>query len=424
MSYQMYSSRAKDLLADIKEQYPDKEGVVVLFAGFEGEEHRFVQESSFYYSTGLHEPAIVYVMDMQGKKTLYVPNCMKERSKWVVAPLELTDAYAKKIGVDEIKVLGSTCAGYQMHPFFPQSEYENLLHDLKVALGRDGVLYTLAPNSSHGYVEQRLILQHLQSFGFKPEIIDISPIVAELRRTKDMHEIEQMYKAVDITCIAQDAAAKAIGNGQTEAEVQASLEYIITGSQAEPSFPSIVGSGKNATILHYTENTGTMQDGDLVVVDIGARYNNYCADITRTYPVSGKFTQRQKEIYNVVLETQEYIADLAKPGIWLSNADKPDESLNHLARTFITGKGYGKYFPHGIGHFLGLDVHDVGDYKKPLKVGDVITIEPGIYIPEENIGIRIEDDYWIVKDGAMCLSEGLPKSAKEIEAMVQDKFSD
>ncbi len=424
MSYQMYSLRAKDLLADIKEKHPDKEGVVVLFAGFEGEEHRFVQESSFYYYTGLHEPSVVFVMDMQGKTTLYVPNCMNERSKWVVAPLELTDGYAKKIGVNEIKLLGTTCAGYQMHPFFPQSEYENLLQDLKQKIGSDGVLYTLSPNAPYGYIEQRLILQRLQSFGFKQEIIDISPIVADMRRTKDMYEIEQMYKAVDITCLAQDAAAKTIADGQTEAEVQASLEYIITGSQAEPSFPSIVGSGKNAAILHYTENDGTMQNGDLVVIDIGARYNNYCADITRTYPVSGTFTPRQKEVYNIVLETQEYIAEKAKAGIWLSNADKPDESLNHLARKFITEKGYGDYFPHGIGHFLGLDVHDVGDYKKPLKVGDVITIEPGIYIPEENIGIRIEDDYWIVKDGAMCLSEGLPKSVKEIESMVQDKFSD
>jgi Xaa-Pro aminopeptidase len=239
-----------------------------------------------------------------------------------------------------------------------------------------------------------------------------------------MHEMELMYKAVDITCLAQDAAAKAISNDMTEAEVQASLEYIITGSQAAPSFPSIVGSGKNAAILHYTENNGIMKNGDLVVVDIGARYKQYCADITRTYPVSGKFTDRQKEIYTIVLETQEYIADRAKPGVWLSNADKPERSLNHLAKAFIKEKGYEQYFPHGIGHFLGLDVHDVGDYKEPLKEGDVITIEPGIYIKDEHIGIRIEDDYWIIKDGAICLSEGLPKSIKEIEQMVQEKFSE
>lgn len=422
MSYKTYALRRKDLLADVKEQHPDKNGVIVLLAGFENEEHRFVQESSFYYLTGLDEPAVALVIDMQGKTTLYVPNCLKERAKWVVAPLEVTDAYAKKIGVDAIKLLGTTCAGYQMHPFFPQSEYEQLLKDVKQLIGKDGVLFTLSPATPYGYIEQRLLLQRLQSFGFNVPIVDISPIVAKLRRSKDMDEIEQMYKAVDITCLAQDAAAKAIADGQSEAEVQASLEYIITGSEAQPSFPSIVGSGKNAAILHYNQNNGTMKNGDLVVVDIGARYNNYCADITRTYPVSGTFTDRQKEVYNIVLEAQTYIADLAKPGMWLSNAEKPEQSLNHLAKKFMQEKGYGHYFPHSIGHYLGLDVHDVGSYKEPLKVGDVITIEPGIYIPEEHIGIRIEDDYWIVKDGAMCLSEGLPKSVNEIEKMVQDKF--
>lgn len=424
MSYQMYALRRKDFISDIKEAYPAKDGIVVLFAGFEQEERRFVQESSFYYLTGLNEPSLVLVMDLQGKTTLYMPNCMKERSKWVVAPLEMTAEYAKKIGVDEVKLLGSSCDGYQMHPFFPQSEYEQLLKDIDQQIKDNNTIFTFAPETQYGYVEQRLILQRLQSFGFKPSIVDVSSIVARLRRSKDMHEMELMYKAVDITCLAQDAAAKAISNDMTEAEVQASLEYIITGSQAAPSFPSIVGSGKNAAILHYTENNGIMKNGDLVVVDIGARYKQYCADITRTYPVSGKFTDRQKEIYTIVLETQEYIADRAKPGVWLSNADKPERSLNHLAKAFIKEKGYEQYFPHGIGHFLGLDVHDVGDYKEPLKEGDVITIEPGIYIKDEHIGIRIEDDYWIIKDGAICLSEGLPKSIKEIEQMVQEKFSE
>jgi Xaa-Pro aminopeptidase len=420
----MYALRRKDFISDIKEAYPAKDGIVVLFAGFEQEERRFVQESSFYYLTGLNEPSLVLVMDLQGKTTLYMPNCMKERSKWVVAPLEMTAEYAKKIGVDEVKLLGSSCDGYQMHPFFPQSEYEQLLKDIDQQIKDNNTIFTFAPETQYGYVEQRLILQRLQSFGFKPSIVDVSSIVARLRRSKDMHEMELMYKAVDITCLAQDAAAKAISNDMTEAEVQASLEYIITGSQAAPSFPSIVGSGKNAAILHYTENNGIMKNGDLVVVDIGARYKQYCADITRTYPVSGKFTDRQKEIYTIVLETQEYIADRAKPGVWLSNADKPERSLNHLAKAFIKEKGYEQYFPHGIGHFLGLDVHDVGDYKEPLKEGDVITIEPGIYIKDEHIGIRIEDDYWIIKDGAICLSEGLPKSIKEIEQMVQEKFSE
>lgn len=424
MSYQPYQLRRKDLVARIRETYPNQNGLVVLFAGFETEIHRFLQESSFYYFTGLNDPALVLTIDMQGKTTVYVPNCLAERAKWVTLTLDTSPACAKKIGADAIVCLGQECSGYQMHPFFPKEQIAHLLDDLHAELKDDGKLFVLSPLSTSGYVEQRTLLQRLQAFGAHQQLIDISSIVAQMRRTKDMQEMEEIFRAVEITCLAQEAAAKTITNGMSEAEVQASLEYIIIGSGSQPSFPSIVGSGQNATVLHYNENNGIMKNGDLVVVDIGARYKHYCADITRTYPVSGTFTPRQKEIYSIVLETQTYIASKACPGVWLSNAQKPEESLNHLAKEFIKSKGYGDYFPHGIGHYLGLDVHDVGDYAEPLKVGDVITIEPGIYIPEERIGVRIEDNYWIVKDGVICLSEALPKSIVEIEHMVQERFKD
>jgi Xaa-Pro aminopeptidase len=146
--------------------------------------------------------------------------------------------------------------------------------------------------------------------------------------------------------------------------------------------------------------------------------------LTRTYPVSGTFSKRQKELYQIVLDTQKYVASLAKPGMWLKNKDKVDQSLHHLAVKFLAKHGYDKYFPHGIGHFLGLEVHDVGDSSVPLHEGDVITIEPGIYIPEENIGIRIEDNYWITKDGAVCLSENVFKEVEEIEEVLQNALSD
>ncbi|HSW74009.1 MAG TPA: M24 family metallopeptidase, partial [Candidatus Limnocylindria bacterium] len=249
-------------------------------------------------------------------------------------------------------------------------------------------------------------------------IIDVSKEVAILRRKKDKHEIGVMYKAIEVTMLAQEAAAHTIADGVAECEVQGSLEYIFTCSGARTAFPSIVGSGKNSTVLHYVENKDTLRDGGLVVVDIGAEYDYYCADLTRTYPVSGVFTPRQREIYNLVLDTQAYVASIAKPGMWLSNKEKPDQSLNHLAKKYLDERGYGQYFFHGIGHFLGLDVHDVGDHSRPLQEGDVITIEPGIYIAKEELGIRIEDDYWVVSDGVICLSENLPKQADEIEAMM------
>ena len=267
---------------------------------------------------------------------------------------------------------------------------------------------------------------YLQKFipNLSASIIDISSIIAQSRRRKDVSEIEQLYRAVEITELAHEAAVQALKDRVTENEIQASLEYIMTVSQARPSFPSIVAGGRNSTILHYHQNSGTLKNGDVVVVDIGAEYNNYCADLTRTYPVSGTFTKRQKELYQIVLDTQEYIASLAKPGMWLKNKDKVEKSLHHLAVKFLAQRGYDKYFPHGIGHFLGLDVHDVGDYSVPLHEGDVITIEPGIYISEEGIGIRIEDDYWITKDGAVCLSENLPKEVKDIEKMVQEALDE
>ena len=136
-----------------------------------------------------------------------------------------------------------------------------------------------------------------------------------------------------------------------------------------------MATGKNATILHYTANTSAMKKGDLVVVDIGAAFDGYCADLTRTYPVSGKFSKRQRELYNLVLDAQTYIADLAKPGMYLNNSDEPERSLHHLAQSFLKKHGYDQYFVHGIGHFLGLDVHDVGNVKEPLKENDVFTIE-------------------------------------------------
>lgn len=420
--YGVFILRVKDLLARLKKAYPDKEGKIVFFAGLETEEKRFLQESSFYYFTGLQEPALVLTVDLNGYKTLYVPNCMQERAKWVVSPLEIDATYAKKIGVDEIKLLGSTCVGYQMHPFFAQSEYSNFIADLKESMSSDASLFVLHPSTSYGYIEQRFLLQRLQSFGCRHPIVDISSIVADMRRTKDTQEIEYIYKAIEITALAQEAAARAIAAGANESEVQASLEYVMTASQANIAFPSIVASGKNATILHYMFNSTQMKKGDVVVVDIGARYKGYCADITRAYPVSGVFNKRQKEIYALVLETQEYIASLAKPGMWLSCKDHPEQSLHHLAREFLRKKGYDQYFPHGIGHFLGLDVHDVGDYTQPLRVGDVITIEPGIYIPQEQIGVRIEDNYWIVKEGSICLSENLPKSIQDVQAMAGEKL--
>lgn len=423
----MYPLRRKELIEAIRLEFPEQHnGKVILFAAFEQCNERFRQDKTFYYYTGINEPGTVLVIDMAGKSTLYLPNCFEKRAQWMTLPEALIKRDAKALGFDAIDLLGDECPGYELNPYFSQDEYAHMITLMKNVMADEGSLFVTAPNNGHEYVHARFITDHLQKFipAIQKSVVDISELIAISRRRKDMSEIEDLYRAIEITELAHESAVNAIKDGALEAEVQASLEYMMIASHARPAFPSIVASGKNGTVLHYNQNTGKLKNGDLVVVDIGAEINNYCADLTRTYPVSGTFTKRQKELYNIVLETQEHIASLAKPGMWLKNKDKADKSLHHLAVQFLAKRGYDKYFPHGIGHFLGLDVHDVGDYNDPLQEGDVITIEPGIYIPQESIGIRIEDNYWITKDGATCLSEHLPKEAQDIELVMQQALHD
>lgn len=422
----VYKLRVKDLLSMLAQEFPKQQGAVVLFGALENGKAVFAQESSFYYLTGIKEPGAVAVLNMNGKSTLYVPNHGDTRAAWVNTPVALVQENAKKLGFDTISFLGQQAPGYQLYPFSDLKHYDALIKDLEGIAAQSGKLFTLAPQNASGYVEQRWMLERLNTAKpvLKAAWEDISDFVAMMRRKKDMGEIEKLYKSVEITILAQGAAAQAMSDGIRECEVQASLEYMFTGSGARPAFPSIVGSGKNSTVLHYNANDQMLKNGQLVVVDIGAQLDGYCADLTRTYPVSGTFTKRQREIYQLVLDCQEYIAGLAKPGMWLNNSQKPDQSLHHLAKKFFEQRGYGKYFIHGIGHFLGLDVHDVGDVTQPLQDGDVFTIEPGLYIPEENLGIRIEDNYWVVKDGVVCLSEALPKTIEAIEKFMQETEDD
>lgn len=423
----LYTSRVKKLIATIQKQYKEvSSGIVLLFAGFERESELFSQESSFFYMTGIEEPGVVLLVDLKDKSTLYVPHCSVDRTQWMHMPIPLIQENAATIGVDTVALLGEACPGYTFHPFFKENEYKKLLVHIKQVIDTGGKIFAFNPENRHAYVEQRLILERIKNFipGLESHVVDISPIIAAMRRTKDMHEIEQTYDAIGVTIMAHEAAAQAIKDGVTEREVQGALEYIFTASGGRHAFPSIVAGGKNATVLHYTANDSQIKNGDLVLVDIGAQMGHYCADISRTYPVSGRFSARQRELYNIVLETQDYIAEQACPGMWLFNSDNKAKSLHHLAEKFLKSKRLGKYFPHGIGHFLGLDVHDVGDRKRPLQEGDLFTIEPGVYIPKEGIGIRIEDNYWMVKDGVVCLSEDLPKTVDEIEQMMSQSSDD
>ena len=418
-SYTPFIERRNLLLKALKDAHPDKKGLVVLFAGFEGERYRFRQESTFYYMTGLEEPACVFVMKDEGPSVLYVPQYGSSRSRWVSTIVEDDASKAQKWGIDDIQHLGHPCKGYAASAACTTQEYEHLLALLTKTVKEGGFLFMNYPSSE--VTEQTLLIDRfcVDRPDLKEALVDISPLIAALRRTKTRHELELMYEAVDCTMQAQEAAAARIAEDMYEHQLQAAVEFIFKECGGSAAFPTIVGSGKNSTVLHYMANDRQMKDGDLVVIDCGAEIGYYCADITRTYPVSGTFTDRQREVYDSVLATQQYIADTAQPGYWLNNKEEPSKSLHHLALEFLEKKGYAQYFPHGIGHFLGIDVHDVGDRQIPLKEGDVITIEPGIYIPEESLGVRIEDNYWITSSGAVCISEELPKDSYEIEKMMK-----
>lgn len=412
----MYKNRRTKLIQKIKQENPGKNGAVILFAALENGRNEFRQESSFYYLTGIDEPGVALHIDLNGKEKLFIPIYEENRAKWISTDISKIDL--KKYGIDEMHALGETCKGYEFSCLFSDLEYKNLLSTLQTYLDDKQTIYAIKP--AQKYLEQRLILERVEKFlpGLSDVITDISPAIAQLRRVKSQAEIEALYNAIDCTMAAHEAAAQIIEQDKYEYQVAAGIEFIFAESNGKPAFPSIVATGANATILHHTKRNGILKKGELVIVDIGAELDHYCADITRTYPVSGQWTNRQRQLYTLVLETQEYIASLAKPGMYLLNKEHQNNSLHHLALEFLTKAGYGKYFTHSVGHYLGLDVHDVGSYAEPLQEGDVITIEPGIYIPEEKMGIRIEDNYWITKDGAICLSQDLPKEPSIIEEMM------
>jgi len=235
-----------------------------------------------------------------------------------------------------------------------------------------------------------------------------------MRQVKDSEELKRMEKAIATTIAAQRAAARAIRGGVEENWVAGliDLEYRRGGS-VRPAFPSIVGSGPNSCILHYPEHSRTIPAGSLVVVDIGAEHDHYAADITRTYPADGRFTPEQRRIYELVLRVQQTCIDMVRPGAYY-------EDIHRKAEEMFRAAGYRDDFIHGLGHWVGLEVHDVGDYARPLEPGMVLTIEPGLYLRGPQIGVRIEDQVLVTKGGHRLLTEALPRDPDAIERMMAE----
>ena len=257
------------------------------------------------------------------------------------------------------------------------------------------------------------------------DVRNVRPSVDSMRLVKDSDEIARLRKAIDISGLGHIAAMQAARPGVWEYEIEAALEAAFRRNGADRvGYPSIVGSGPNTTTLHYDVNRRQTRDGDLVVVDAGAEWGQYTADVTRTFPVNGKFTPRQKAIYDLVLATQQAAFDSTRPGVTIAQ-------LNRIARDYMRAhsgtlcgaESCDSYFIHGLSHWLGMDVHDVGDYSTPLKPGVVFTIEPGIYLPAEALGVRIEDDVLVTANGAEWLSARAPKTTVEIERLMSSRPS-
>jgi Xaa-Pro aminopeptidase len=373
------------------------DGVLVLFGGVESEDLHsgFFQDTNFLYLTGWREPGAALVLTKQ-EEILFLParNLRNENFTGRKLGPEDGDA-AQKAGVARV---------------LPRPALQgNLTRMLESA----SKLYTVA-----GDVEAR----KLKQLALFHEDGDAARLIAQLRMVKSAAEIELIQKSTDITVAAHLAAWKALKPGVWEYEVAAVMTnaYFSRGCERSAYLP-IVGSGPNSVVLHYGANHRKTDAGEVVVMDVGAECSDYATDVTRTAPTGGKFTERQREIYDIVLGAQKAAIAAIKPGVRMSGEG---ETLQKIAMDYINthgrdrhGEPLGKYFNHGLGHHVGLDVHDASS-NVPLKAGMVITIEPGIYIPEENIGVRIEDTLVVTENGSRNLSAGLPREAGEIEALV------
>jgi Xaa-Pro aminopeptidase len=224
-----------------------------------------------------------------------------------------------------------------------------------------------------------------------------------------------MRRAIAITLDGHQVAARATVAGVSERDVQTQIEYAFFAAGGTGlSYSSIVGSGPNGAVLHWDQNSRILRDGDLVVIDAAAEYGRYASDVTRTYPVSGRFSPDQAKVYRAVYQAQEDILGAIKPGVSMAE-------LQHVAEESMRRSGYLADFIHGFGHFVGLDVHDAGDYERPIPVGAVFTVEPGIYLPEKGFGVRIEDEVLMTAGGHELLTAALPRKLEDVEAWIEQR---
>lgn len=385
--------------------------------------HKFKQNADMIWLTGIEQEDTMLILypdnpDPKYREVLVLvrPNALKE--KWDGHRLRSNEGTAIS-GIQTIVWLDSLDGMLQPWIHWADSIYLNSNENDRKA--------NLVPVRDYRYVQQMKERYPLHNYKRSAKILK------ELRGIKTALEVEVMQKAMDITDTTFRRLLGFIKPGVMEYEIEAEIYHSFLSQRASgPAYGSIIASGDRARTLHYIENSRECKDGELILMDFGAEYGNYCADLTRTIPVNGKFTRRQKTVYNACLHLHQYAASILKPGISIidytekvgDEATMIFQKIGLLKKTDIKNedpveRAYRKYLYHGISHHLGIDVHDLGTRTEPIKAGMVFTIEPGIYIEEEQMGVRIENNFWITKNGNKDLMKNIPITVEEIEALMK-----
>ncbi|MFO0724732.1 MAG: Xaa-Pro peptidase family protein [Myxococcota bacterium] len=389
----IYAQRRRALLQKLGS------GIAVLYAASGERSPSFRQDPDFFYLTGIEEPGAILILSPGApvrKEVLLLANRDPDLEIWEGERPPISAALRDRLGIENVARTSALNAQLQ----------QAVRHGKKLHL-------LTGPFGPEDSVPRDLeIYQKLSRVNPDLSIENSAAALESMRLIKDETELAKMRRAVEITHAGLKAAIAAAKPGATEIEVAAALDAAFRKAGAQRhAFDPIIGSAEHSTTLHYpVPSNRRLEAGSLLVLDVGAEFEGYAADITRTIPVGGHFSAEQRKVYETVLAAQQAAFKVARPGVSVRG------EVHAAARAVIKDAGWEDAFVHGIGHYVGLEVHDRGDVFAPLAAGMVITIEPGIYLREQGLGVRIEDEVLITKTGAVWLSEAIPRSAAEIEA--------
>ena len=380
----------------------------------------FRQDNNFYYLTGVEMPDALLLLDASRHRSiLFLPARDEAAERWEGPRLYAGPEARRQSGCDEVLELSQFGAELEKRKSSFRELYTPFSPQELAATSRDRALQHDSARQNDPWdgrpSRESTFEKNLQAkLGPEVRVKDLSPLLDEMRRVKDAQEIERLREAGRISALGFNEAMRSARPGNYEYQIAAVAEFIFLYKGASgPAFFPIVGSGPNSCVLHYSQNSRKAAAGDVVVMDFGPDYRNYQSDLTRTFPISGKFSAEQAKVYQVVLEAQKAALAKVRPGATFS-------VLNATVKEVLERYDYAQYLPHGVSHYVGMSTHDVGA-TEPFEPGVVITIEPGVYMPDKGLGIRIEDTVLVTRDGYEILTDGAPKEINEIEKLMSEK---